>query len=216
MDAKEIIKDLKGTIIADLKSLIFWAKEFDSEGNKERNCKENLGGLNYSLFLQSLVACETIGYYSTGAQYHIEDPERIPDVGKYSVFFLQDYFESESYFKKIKGILANYLRHSLVHGYGSIADDSVTNLVVIISNDSDYQIKSGYFRGNKALKLNAIEFAKQILSAFSKLEEKINKKDKDIIDKFEKAKKHEIKYSVKIKNEFNSIYEETQRKGLCF
>ncbi len=62
--AEIILDKLEGTIIADLKSLIAWAEDFDTKTEKG----SEYGGLNFTLLLLSLIACETLGYYAEGAK----------------------------------------------------------------------------------------------------------------------------------------------------
>ena len=111
--AKKLLEELEGTIIADLRTCIKSAREFRT------GAKTPLGGLNFTLCLLSLVACEVFGYYITGARRHKEAAQcnRV-DTGTYIMVFLQRFFQPDSYFKKLHKVLAAYLRNTLVHGFG--------------------------------------------------------------------------------------------------
>jgi hypothetical protein len=64
--AKRLMERLGGTVVADLRSLLEWAHDFD----ERRGPQTRLGGLNFTLPLVSLVACEVYGFYLTCAKKH--------------------------------------------------------------------------------------------------------------------------------------------------
>src|SRR5208337_2711288 len=87
--AMRLMKRLEGTVIADLRSLLEWARAFDDRHGPQTQ----LGGFNFTLALLSLVACEVYGFYLTGAKKHrsIASPAQA-DTGYYTMEFIQRYF----------------------------------------------------------------------------------------------------------------------------
>ncbi|MEN8263265.1 MAG: hypothetical protein ABFR82_07365, partial [Nitrospirota bacterium] len=171
--AEKIIVHLEGTLIADIKSVRKWAANYNHKREPYKNC----GGLNYSIFLLCLIGCETLGMYVFGARYHkkAEEDNNIPDVGAYIIEFIEKYFPSKNEFKKISKILADYLRHSLVHGFAPLHDNYPFDLNLVINENSiEEPIKT--FEGKKlGIQLNGIAFADQVISTFKKrIKEVIN------------------------------------------
>lgn len=211
-EAKKVIKSLKGTLIADLFTMKTWAENYHDLKSKE-SFKE-CGGLNYSLFLLCLIACETLGFYLMGACFHKEKKkenwfgrfwgclrnlghrskkEHLPEIGKYTMNFLQEGgFPPESYFKKLRSVLARYLRDTLVHGFGSLTylDDHIDLGLFIKNNNMDAILDEE----NKKIKLNGVSFANQIINVFErKIESEINsnsKKAEEIAGNIIKAKSY--------------------------
>jgi len=212
--AIKLLDKLEGTVIADLKSLIAWAGDFHNKSDNE----ESRGGLNFTLFILSLIACETFGYYSEGAKYHKKRGNcKSVDTGSYIMDFIQNYFERDSYFKKLKKVLADWLRNYLVHGFGSLDEHDNYDIGLFISKDLTKQILVGKEGEKKVIKLNSIAIAQQTISAFSRLKGKVKEgKDAFLIDNITKAVAQRCPLGKKVLNEFDAVYEIAERKGLTY
>ena len=210
----ELLDKLEGTLIADLKSLIAWAEDFHNKSDNE----ESYGGLNFTLFILSLIACETFGYYSEGAKYHKKRGKcKSVGTGSYIMDFIQNYFERDSYLKKLKKVLANWLRNYLVHGFGSLDEHNKYDIALFISTDSKIQICVDNKGEKKTIKLNSIAAARQTISAFSRLKGKVKEeKDASLIDNIAKAAAQRRPLGKKVLNEFNAVYEIAERKSLTY
>jgi len=171
-EAKKLLGELEGTIIADLRTCIKLASEFPT------GAKTPLGGLNFTLCLLSLVACEVFGYYIMGAQSHKKAAQcNKVDTGTYIMAFLQGFFRPDSYFKKLHKVLADYLRNTLVHGFGFSKVSPSRRLVLCIGRDESVQLKAGKNDGEKVLFLNSISLACQTIEAFYSLKQKVEAGD---------------------------------------
>jgi len=211
--ADKILNKLEGTIIADLNSLVTWAEEF----NEKPKSNSGIGGLNFTLFLVSLIACETFGYFVDGAKLHKNASENEPiDTGQYTMDFIQQYFERDSYFKKLKKVLADWLRNYLVHGFGSLDEHDNYDISLTISRDIS-QVAVGKEGKKKIIKLNSIAFTHQTIKAFTKMKKKVQKRsDVSLINNIAEAVAYKRTLSCKVLNEFNAVYEIAERKGLTF
>jgi hypothetical protein len=211
--ADSILNKLEGTIIADLKSLVACAEKF----NKKTKSDSSFGGLNFTLFLVSLIACETFGYFLDGAKLHknVSENEHI-DTGQYTMDFIQQYFERDSYFKKLKKVLANWLRNYLVHGFGSLDVHDNYDISLFISKDI-IQVAVGKEGEKKIIKLNSIAVARQTIIAFLKMKKIVQERSNvSIINSIAEAVANKRKLSGKVLNEFNAVYKIAERKGLTF
>lgn len=208
----KLLNRIEGTLIADLKSALEWAKSFDDNEASKRG----LGGFNFTLFLLALIACETLGFYTKGAIYHLTKHRKEVEVGAYIIDFLQDYFVRDSYFKKMKKILADPLRNHLVHGFASSTANVPFDLGLFIQ-DGSIQVKSGMVNHKKIIKLNGIAFANQTIRAFLKLKQKAEDgTDRKLVTNILKAKTFSYPVSSSAKNEFDAVFKRTQREGLTF
>ena len=100
--------------------MIKWASEFDSIPDKS----PDLGALNFALMLVALIGCEALGFYTEGAHRHLQavrdECPRLPDPGTYLMQVIQHYLPRGSIYKHLDKVLADELRHDLVHGFGSL------------------------------------------------------------------------------------------------
>ena len=206
------MKTLEGTVVKDLRSLIEWAGSFD----QNHNPKSDLGGLNFTLSLVALVACESIGFYMTGASRHRHSqcPNQV-DSGFYMMEFMNRYFPQKSYFKKLSKVLADFLRHALVHGFGSTNPEVGFRVDLFIRADSQDQIRAGMRQGKKSLALNSIVLAKHSISAFERMKKIVTEgKDLELLKNIVKAKRLRLPVSVRVSNQFEAVYQEACTKGL--
>ncbi len=185
-EALELIDRLEGTLVADLKSLVQWAGDFD----RRRKKQPGLGGLNFTLSLVALVGCETLGFFTTGAaQHRRRTPRGQPDLGKYIMTFIRDFFPRESQFRKLEKVLADFLRHDLVHGFGCANPTVPFDLRLFISKETSKRVAAGYSDGKKLLKINAIALARDTMSAFYRLKQRVRSgTDKPLLTKMVQAK----------------------------
>ena len=100
--------------------MIKWASEFDSIPDKS----PDLGALNFALMLVALIGCEALGFYTEGAHRHLQavrdECPRLPDPGTYLMQVIQYHLPRGSIYKHLDKVLADELRHDLVHGFGSL------------------------------------------------------------------------------------------------
>jgi hypothetical protein len=211
-EAIRLMKTLEGTVVKDLRSLIEWAGSFD----QNHNSKSDLGGLNFTLSLIALVACEALGFYMTGASRNRRSqcPNQV-DPGFYMMEFMDRYFPQGSYFKKFSKVLADFLRHALVHGFGSTNPKVGFGVGLFIRADSQDQIRAGTRQGKKFLALNSIALAKHSISAFERMKNIVTEgKDLELLKNIVKAKRLRLPVSARVSNQFEAVYLEACRKGL--
>lgn len=160
--AIRLMKRLEGTVIADLRSLLEWARDFDNRHGP----KTQLGGFNFTLPLVSLIACEVYGFYMTGAKKHqgIASPAHA-DTGCYAMEFIQRYFPNGSYFKKLVKVLADFLRHDLVHGFGSSNPKVDFEIMLFIRSSVAGDILAGMRNNKKMIAISSIALAQHTIEA---------------------------------------------------
>jgi hypothetical protein len=212
-EAIRLMEILEGTVVKDLRSLLQWARGFDQAHGPQ----SEFGGLNFTLSLVSLVACEVCGFYMTGAYQHrrSQSPNQV-DPGSYSIEFINRYFPRGSYFKKLSKVLADFLRHDLVHGFGSANPKVPFRMGLFIRSDPQDQIRTGTQRGKNFLALNSIALAEHTISAFEGMKTIVTQgEDVDLIRNIVKAKRLRIPVSTRVSNQFEVVYQEACEKGLA-
>lgn len=208
-EANEVLERLEGTIIADLRTCIKLAKEFPT------GAKTPLGGLNFTLCLLSLVACEVFGYFITGAQSHKKAAQcNKVDTGTYIMAFLQGFFRPDSYFKKLHKVLAYLLRNTLVHGFGFSRVSKPVRFEVFNYKDASVQVIARNKGGKGVLGLNSVSLAEQTIKAFYSLKRKVEAGDTDLCATILEAHEYTHPVSKQVFNQFDAVYQEVQRKGL--
>ena len=169
-EAMNLVERLEGTLIADLNSLVEWAGDFD----RRRGKGPGLGGLNFTLSLLALVGCETLGFFTTGASQHRKrTPRAQPDLGTYIMAFIRDFFPRASLFRKLEKVLADFLRHDLVHGFGCANPSVPFELGLFISKETSKQLGCGYSDGKKLLKISSIALGRDTIEAFYTLKQRV-------------------------------------------
>jgi hypothetical protein len=210
-DAVKIINFIKGTAIADLRSQADWVWGFlDQKVPLPTDGKQN-----FALALLSLVTCETCGYYMTGASKAPVDLfEETADVGTYIIQFMDKYFLRGSVFKDLSKVLADFLRHVLVHSYGAYdSPRSPFGLGLYINLDRNEIARAVVRDGKAGIELNSLALAEQTLDAFEKFKKAVEKGDSaELLAKIIRARDHEIEIGKPIVNQFNVMYERLKQK----
>ena len=169
--ARRILENLDGTLLSDLRTMRQWAAGFDKLSLKKR---KGLGALNFALALMSLVACEAIGFFTTGAYKHkgMKDPRTV-NTGTYIINFIETFFPKGSKFKQVSKILADNLRHELVHGFGSCSTNAPFDMAIFVKNAPDRQVELGRRRRRDVVRINAVALADQVLEGFAALQDQL-------------------------------------------
>jgi hypothetical protein len=218
-EALSLLTLLEGTVITDLRSLLEWAKTYTPVSGSS---SPQLGGLNFTLPLLALVACEVFGFYLTGAMQHQKARHlsgslidylcaryrrREADTGTYIMYFLQRYFTQDSLFKKLNKVLADFLRHDLVHGFGSANPNLPFVLGLFIDNNVRRQVQATEYNGKKMLCLNSMALAHQTIEAFYKLKRDVDcGTDSTLCDHIVRAKNYSRPLGKRISNQFEGVY----------
>jgi hypothetical protein len=204
-EALKVIERIEGTAVADLDSLVSWVKAFVTD---EKATQPVNGKLNFTLALASLIICETCGCYMLGALKRKKKDGDEADIGRYLMDFMKIYFDRSSFFKKISKVLADFLRHSLVHSYGSYTSPVATfKLALAISTDLTVQARASEKDGNRKMVLNSLVLAEQTLKAFQKFKAKVKDgKTKELVANIIKARDDERTVGKKIIRQFTLHY----------
>ena len=210
-DATQLLDRLEGTLVADLNSLVEWASDFD----RRRTKAPKLGGLNFTLGLVALIGCETLGFFTTGAAQHRKQPPRAqPDLGTYIMGFIRDYFPRDSLFRKLEKVLADFLRHDLVHGFGAANPTVPFDLGLFVSKETSKRVTSGYSNGKKLLKLNSHALARDTIAAFYTLKQKVRSgADKPLLARIVQAKTLALPVSSGALKQFEVVHREIERQA---
>lgn len=210
-EAMELINRLEGTLVADLKSLVQWAGDFDRRGKKQ----PGLGGLNFTLALLALVGCETLGFFTTGAVHHRHrtSPVRL-DLGAYIMTFIRDFFPRENEFRRLEKVLADFLRHDLVHGFGCANPMVPLNLSLFIGKENSKRVEPGHSDGQEVLKLNSIALAQDTMSAFYGLKKKVRVGlEKPLLKRIVMAKHLGLRVSGGVLRQFEVVHRDLERRA---
>ena len=210
-EAMELIDRLEGTLVADLKSLVQWAGDFDRRKKKQ----PGLGGLNFTIALLALVGCETLGFFTTGAvQHRRRTPPVHPDLGVYIMTFIRDFFPRESQFRRLEKVLADFLRHDLVHGFGCANPMTPLNLGLFIGKENSKRMEASHSDGQKLLKMNSIALAVDTMSAFYRLKNKVRVgREKPLLKKIVTAKHLGLPVSGGVLRQFEVVHRDLERQA---
>jgi hypothetical protein len=205
LGAKQVIGFIQGTAIADLRSLVDLVR--DSRSGAVPPPSD--GQLNFALALVALIVCEACGFYLTGASRTPEDFDKErSDLGTYVMEFIQKYFPSGNLFKLLDKVLADFLRHALVHGYGSYSPKVDFDLALFISVDMEDKVHAVEERGKRVIELNSLALANDSIRAFEAFKDDvIQAQDADLLSKIARARDHDVKVSGKIANQFNVVFD---------
>ena len=211
-EALKVLDFIKGTAIADLDTLVAWVKAFEGKG-KENVTQPVNGRLNFTVAMISLVICETCGCYMLGAS-EMDNPRSDRDVGTYMIEFMGKYFPKDGFFKKFSKVLADFLRNSLVHSFGSYTSPKATfQLVLAISTDLNVHARAVEEDGTRKIKLNSLSLAEQTLQAFKKFESEVEKgQNVQLITKILNARDLQTEVGKGITNEFDVRFKELMGK----
>ncbi len=210
-EVTELIDRLEGTLIADLSSLVEWAGDFD----RRRTKGPKRGGLNFTLGLLALVGCETLGFFTTGAAERRKQRARTqPDLGTYIMAFIRDFFPRASQFRRLEKVLADFLRHDLVHGFGCANPTVPFDLGLFVSKETSKRVTSGYSNGKKQLKLNSIALARDTIEAFYTLKRTVRSgADKRLLLRIVQAKNLPFGVSGGALKQFDVVHRDLQREA---
>ncbi len=210
-EAMKLINRLEGTLVADLNSLLEWASDFD----RRRAKRPGLGGLNFTLSLLALVGCETLGFFSTGAAQHRQrTPRARPDLGTYIMAFVRDFFPRSSPFRKLEKVLADFLRHDLVHGFGCANPSVPFELSLFISKETSKQLKSGYSDGKKVFKINSIALGRDTVEALYTLKKRVRSgKDQPLVARLLQASHLALPVSKGALKQFEVVHRDLDRRA---
>ena len=129
------------------------------------------------------------------------------------MLFIEKYFVN--YFKRLNKVLADELRHDLVHGFGSLGRPAGVALAVAVNSDTDIEIKVGQLRRRNTMALNAVAFSEQFLTAFRRVKHLVDTgKDPALVSRVACAARLELRIVEGVQNQFETIYREAERKGL--
>lgn len=208
-DATKIVEFIKGTAIADLRSQVNWVR--DSRNGKVPSPTD--GQLNFALALLALIVCESCGFYMLGASKTPNDFEKErADLGTYVMEFIQDRFERHSPFKHLVKVLADFLRHALVHGYGSYTPTLDYGLALFISLDMNDRARAVEEKGTRVIELNSLALAEETLRAFEEFKDEVNEgKNAELLSNIRRARDHDVKVGESIRNQFNVVFEKLKK-----
>lgn len=205
--ASEILKHVEGTLIADLNSLKAQALT--------TNKPPAHGSLNYTLFLVGLVGCETMGRYVCGADLDQPRNGSVADPGGYITRFIEKYFPNKDQHKLISKVLADYLRHTLVHGFAPREDGYPFDLQLVVSTQGrDIPPQAVERNGRLTIRLDAISFIDKVVTAFGQVKRGLNVDNKlvqNIVAAEETAKR--ISPPKEVTNQFIASYAKLQKKS---
>ena len=157
--ARRAIAKLRRTIVPDLRTMQEWAKGFDAAARKS----PELGALNFALMMVALVGCEALGFWTMGASAHRKARQpHTADVGCYIIDVIDRFFPPASRFRKVSKILADYVRHDLVHGFGVRRTKLRFDAAIKVRPDSHPPVR---FQGRHLLVLDAVAFADDFIMA---------------------------------------------------
>lgn len=196
--ATSVFESLRNLIVPDLSAMRKWAAEFNQRIDKT----DGLGALNFALTLNTLIACEALGFLISGASAHQKavaggkqkkhhrcfpivlqkllrsafswDRLRWPDVGTYITITIAEHFPKDSVFKHLDKILADYLRHSLVHGFGTHQDQCEFEVTVGIESAADVGAGINEEDGRQMLIVNAIALVDATIQAFDAVQKRLS------------------------------------------
>lgn len=210
-EAMKLFDRLEGTLVADLNSLIDWANNFDQRRRKG----PELGCLNFTLGLLALIGCETLGFFTSGAARHRKQPLRAQaDLGTYIMGFIRDYFPRTSPFRNLEKVLADFLRHDLVHGFGCANPAVPFDLGLFISKETSKRVLHGYSDGKKLLKLNSLALARDTIAAFYTVKHKmVSGSDKLLLVRIVQAKNLALPVSSGALKQFDVVHRDLERQA---
>ncbi len=199
--ARRILGRLDGTLLYDLRSMRQWAAGFDGLPVQAKG----LGALNFALALVSLVACEAIGFFTTGASKHkgVRDPRGI-DVGAYIIDFIGTFLPRGSKFKPVSKILADSLRHDLAHGFGSRSTDAPFDVGIFVADAPDRQVELGRRGRREVVWINAVALADQVLEAFRTIQGRIVS-DAHLVENIRSASRLRFPVPTRVVNQFLTL-----------
>jgi len=166
----KVIDRIEGTLISDLISLKSISEELY---NNDLLSKKLPGGINFTLFLTGLVACETLGYFLNKSSSEGDTKKNI------EYFLSSAYFNSPELNKKHYKEALVSLRTNLAHVYGmtDLRMNEIDKELILCVGSTEKSVVMSY---KNTVKLNGLKFIELILNAFESIKTDILK-GKDII-----------------------------------
>ena len=167
--AARILANVDGTLLADIRSMRHWATTAETP--------KNMGRLNFALMAISLIGCERLGLLTSeetrpgkrgcGSQV---------DPGQYIIEFIGHYFPRKHPFKRIAKILADGVRHELVHGFGGRQSSAPFVIGLYVSADTArfYEVRERPHR-RPTLAINAVTFADAVLAGAANISRRLDR-----------------------------------------
>ena len=149
----------------------------------DKELSPGMGRLNFALMAVSLIGCEHLGFLASGGARHRKGgSEHEVDPGGYIIDFICEYFPRKDPFKKIAKILADALRHELVHGFGGRKSSAPFELGLYVSPETarTYEVREG--RRLPMLAVNVVAFADGVLKAFDNFASRL-RLEPDLVDR---------------------------------
>jgi hypothetical protein len=167
-EALEVLAEVDGHLLADIRAMRHWAT-LDGEP------AAGMGRLNFALMAVALIGCERLGFLVGRRQTRTKGGCSDRDPGGYIISFIDGFFSAKHPFKLIPKILADSMRHQLVHGFGGRSTTAPFELGLYVSNDPTrlYEVRTGTER--PTLAINALAFADGLLAAFARLHKRVAK-----------------------------------------
>ena len=168
--AIRILVHIDGTLLADIRSMRHWA-------TSNVPLEVGMGRLNFALMAVSLIGCERLGLLTTTATNRAARawPE-LTDPGRYIIEFIETYFPRKHPFKRISKILADAMRHELVHGFGGRRSSAPFELALYVSADKGrfYEVRERR-RRRPLLTVNSVAFADAVLGAAGDIRRRLDR-----------------------------------------
>jgi hypothetical protein len=143
-----------------------------------------------------------------GASEHLK-PQSDRDVGTHMIQFMDRYFLKDGFFKRFSKVLADFLRHSLIHSFGSYTSPQATfQLALANSTDLNSHAWAEEQKGIKEITLNSLSLAEQTMQAFKKFQADVEKADTQLIENILKTKDLNIEVGNAITNQFDVMFKE--------
>lgn len=197
--ARRAIAKLRRTIVPDLLTMRKWATEYDAHPQD----KAGLGALNFALMMMALVGCEALGFWTMGAAAHRKAklPESA-DVGCYITDVVERFFPAGSQFRRVSKVLADYVRHDLVHGFGVRPSKSRFEVALKVRHDSGSAVRFRRDGRRQLLVLDAVAFTDDLVAAFDEVSRRFEK-DTNLAMRCASAAAYRFpKMSAKVRNQF--------------
>lgn len=195
-----VLDRLDGTLLSDLASMRIHVRHLVA-----RPGEPGVGHLDFALALLSLIASETMGFFTTGATKDRAAGNRSNvNSGGYIVSFIDGFFSSESQFKLISKILADDLRHELVHGFGSRPSERPFLLGLFVADVPARQVELSAVKGMPELRINALILADHVAEACKRVRARVAT-DAALVDRIASAASVDWPVSQGVLNQFEAV-----------
>jgi hypothetical protein len=110
--------------------------------------------------------------------------------------------------------LADFLRHDLVHGFGSANPSVPFEIGLFISKETSKRVTPGYSDGKKSLKMNSIALARDTIAAFYTLKRKVRSgTDKLLLARIARAKNLTLPVNSGALKQFEVMHRDLERQA---